>query len=146
MTALNNAHVFQTERDFSFSPEIIYAAFANPDVLARWWGPQGFTNTFHVFEFKQDGQWQFTMHGPDGNDYPNEAYFSELIPAQQIVIRHHCAPFFTLSIKLQALPTGTRLVWQQVFDDAAVAAAIRHIVEPANEQNLDRLQQVLGAR
>jgi hypothetical protein len=31
-----------------------------------------------------------------------------------------------------------------VFEDPAVAARIRHIVEPANEQNLDRLQSVLA--
>jgi hypothetical protein len=30
------------------------------------------------------------------------------------------------------------------FEDSAVAARIRHIVEPANEQNLDRLLSVLA--
>jgi hypothetical protein len=29
--------------------------------------------------------------------------------------------------------------WVQAFDSPEVAAAVRHIVEPANEQNLDRL-------
>ena len=29
--------------------------------------------------------------------------------------------------------------WTQVFDDPAVAKTVRPIVEPANEQNLDRL-------
>lgn len=144
MTASNNANIFKTLRDFTHSAAEIYAAFADRDKLARWWGPEGFTNTFHQFEFKQDGLWQFTMHGPDGNHYPNESYFSELIPAQKIVIRHHCMPFFTLTINLQKKTNGTRLYWDQVFDDAAVAAAIRHIVEPANEQNLDRLQRVLN--
>ncbi|MCP5324920.1 MAG: SRPBCC domain-containing protein [Oceanospirillaceae bacterium] len=145
MTGANNSNTFKTQRDFIHPAAEIYAAFANGDKLARWWGPEGFSNTFHQFEFKQDGLWQFTMHGPDGNSYPNESYFSELIPAQKIVIRHNCMPFFTLSIELQALSAGTRLVWQQTFDDAAVAAALQHIVEPANEQNLDRLQRVLNA-
>src|SRR5262245_13592747 len=30
----------------------IFEAFARPEVLARWWGPNGFTNTFEVFEFR----------------------------------------------------------------------------------------------
>lgn len=32
----------------------------------------------------------------------------------------------------------------QEFEDSAVAARIRHIVEPANEQNLDRLLSALA--
>jgi uncharacterized protein YndB with AHSA1/START domain len=97
MSATTPSNICQTQRDFAYPVMDIYAAFAQPEVLARWWGPQGFTNTFHLFEFKKDGQWKFTMHGPDGHDYLNESYFSELIPGQKIVIRHNCAPFFTLS-------------------------------------------------
>ena len=37
------------------------------------------------------------------------------------------------------------MTWAQEFEDSAVAARIRHIVEPANEQNMDRLQSVLSA-
>jgi hypothetical protein len=40
---------------------------------------------------------------------------------------------------LEGTSAGTLVTWEQVFDDPAVANAIRHIVEPANEQNLDRL-------
>ena len=37
------------------------------------------------------------------------------------------------------IATGTRVHWSQVFEDADVAAAVAHIVEPANEENLTRL-------
>ena len=37
----------------------------------------------------------------------------------------------------------TQLLWQQEFDDAATAQAVKQIVGPANEQNLDRLTAVL---
>lgn len=83
------------------------------------------------------------MIGPDGTAYPNEAVFSAIEPDHQVVIRHTCQPFFTLTITLQANTNGTLVDWAQVFDDAAVAQAVRHIVEPANEQNLDRLARIL---
>jgi hypothetical protein len=41
---------------------------------------------------------------------------------------------------------STLLRGRQAFDDPAVATAFRHIIEPANEQNLDRLQAALAAR
>lgn len=35
-----------TERVMAASPQAVFAAFARPDLLAQWWGPNGFTSTF----------------------------------------------------------------------------------------------------
>lgn len=134
----------RTSRTLPFSLSVIYAAFATPELLSQWWGPEGFTNTFEVFEFKAGGQWRFVMHGPDGKRYPNESVFAQLEPDSKIVIEHVCAPLFTLTVKLNPAPNGTDLSWEQVFADVATAQAVKHIVEPANEQNLDRLTRVLA--
>ena len=136
--------ILQTSRALPFTPEAVYGAFASPEVLATWWGPDGFSNTFEVFEFKVGGPWKFVMHGPDGRDYPNECVFLALEPAGLVVIRHACAPYFTLSVRLTSEAGGTHLDWEQVFDDAGIARAVRHIVEPANGQNLDRLTRALA--
>ena len=134
----------RTSRILPFSPAKIYGAFASPDLLAAWWGPEGFRNTFEVFEFKVGGRWKFVMHGPDGKNYPNESVFVQLEPDSKVVIEHVCAPYFTLTVQLVPVPDGTRLSWEQVFADAKTAQAVKQIVEPANEQNLDRMTQVLA--
>lgn len=133
-----------TARALPFSPEAIYAAFATPELLAQWWGPEGFTNTFEVFEFKAGGQWKFVMHGPDGKNYLNESVFAALEPNRKVVIEHVCAPLFTLTVTLNPVENGTHLSWEQVFVDEATAQAVRSIVGSANEQNLDRLTRVLA--
>lgn len=130
---------FHTSRDIAAAPSAVFAAFKDADRLARWWGPEGFTNSFDVCEFKPGGPWKFTMHGPDGSSYPNESVFAEIETDRKVVIDHVCQPFFRLTVELQASTAGTLLTWTQVFADPAVAQAVRHIVEPANEQNLDRL-------
>lgn len=135
--------VCQTSRNLPFPRSQVFAAFANPEQLAAWWGPEGFTNTFEVFEFNNQGRWKFVMHGPDGAHYPNECLFQE-VSATKIVIRHIGAPDFTLTITLADLDRTTSLHWHQAFDDAAVAARIEHIIVPANEQNLDRLAALLA--
>jgi carbon monoxide dehydrogenase subunit G len=136
---------FQTSRDIAASPDEVFAAFADPHRLATWWGPAGFRNTFDVCEFRPGGAWQFTMHGPDGASYPNTAQFVEIDAPHNIVIDHTCMPFFRLTVTLSAHHHATRLKWAQVFDDANVAAAVAHIVVPANEQNLDRLATEVAA-
>jgi Activator of Hsp90 ATPase homolog 1-like protein len=133
-----------TSRVLPFTRDKVFAAFAQADSLATWWGPDGFKNTFEVFEFKAQGRWKFVMHGPDGTDYPNECVFQEVSPAK-VVIRHTCEPLFTLTVTLANDNSSTLLGWSQAFDDPALAASIWHIIEPANEQNLNRLHAVLAA-
>lgn len=141
---MHRDQILRTARTLPYLPTAVYAAFASASTLATWWGPAGFTNTFQVFEFKVGGRWQFIMHGPDGKHYSNESIFEALEPGAKVVIRHVCPPHFTLTVRLKAVPGGTRLEWEQAFDELQVAQAVRHICEPANEQNLDRLEQALS--
>ena len=135
---------FRTERLLPGTPATVFAAISDPARLARWWGPAGFTNRFERFEFQTGGRWVFDMVGPDGTVYPNESVFEQIEVNRMVVIRHTCQPLFTLTIQLEPAAAGTRLQWTQLLDDAAVAAAVAHIVVPANEQNLDRLTAELG--
>lgn len=137
-------NTFQNHRTFACTPQALFAAIQNPERLARWWGPRGFTNEFAVFDFREGGRWLFDMVGPDGSRYANESVFVHIEDPRQVVIDHTCAPHFRLTITLEPEGEGTRVHWLQVFEDAAFAQAMKHILEPANEQNLDRLGAELG--
>ena len=135
---------FRGYRVLPYQPRAVFEAFARPELLAQWWGPNGFTNTFEVFEFRPGGRWKFVMHGPDGSHHPNESLLLELHGPSRLVIQHVSPPRFVLTVALDPHATGTAITWSQEFEDSVVAARIRHIAEPANEQNLDRLLSVLA--
>lgn len=135
---------FRSHRVLPYRPEAVFAAFARPELLAHCWGPDGFTNTFEVFEFRPGGRWKFVMHGPDGSNHRNESIFLEVHGPSKLVIQHVSPPRFVLTVTLEAHDAGTAITWAQEFEDSTVAARIAHIVEPANEQNLDRLLSVLA--
>ncbi len=137
--------VCATSRLLPFPRRDVFAAFKDGYHLAAWWGPDGFRNTFEVFEFKTQGRWKFVMHGPDGTDYPNENIFLEATP-DRVVIQHVSHPHFTLTVTLADQQGQTMVHWRQAFDDPKVAASIWHIIEPANEQNLNRLHAVLAGQ
>jgi uncharacterized protein YndB with AHSA1/START domain len=136
---------FAHSRFFAAAPAQVFAAFSAPTRLATWWGPDGFRNTFGAFEFTPGGRWQFTMHGPDGKDYANEAVFTVIDPDRAVVIQHTSQPHFQLAIRLVPEGSGTRVIWEQTFASAEIAAAVKHIVEQANEQNLSRWQAEVAA-
>jgi hypothetical protein len=39
--------------------EVVYRAFTDSSVLARWWGLKGFTHTLHAFDPRPGGAWRF---------------------------------------------------------------------------------------
>ena len=128
------------------APAQVYAAMRDPARIARWWGPDGFTNTIHRYEFQPGGQWLLTMHGPDGTDYPNESRFTRLEPDALFEIEHFSGHHFVLTIELRARGTGTDVHWRQTFDSVEHYQRIADFVAGANDQNLRRLRdEVLGA-
>jgi uncharacterized protein YndB with AHSA1/START domain len=137
-------NTFQNSRHVAWPPQAVFDAIGQPERLARWWGPNGFTNQFEVFEFRPGGPWRFDMVGPDGTRYANESVFAHIEADRQVVIDHTCAPLFRLTITLEPEGDGTRVHWLQVFEDAAFAQAMKHILEPANAQNLARLDLELA--
>lgn len=142
--AHNPDNVVNTERVLSASPRQVFAAFEQPDRLAQWWGPDGFTNTFEQFEFKPGGRWVFVMHGPNGANYPNESIFQEIQPNARIVIEHVVNPWFMLTVTLTDRGDQTHLAWVQEFESPEVATRMRSLSKTANEQVLDRLEAILA--
>lgn len=134
---------FRHSIDLPASPVVVFKAFQDPAQLAKWWGPDGFTNSFEVFEFRPGGKWIFTMHGTDGTDHANESEFLEIVPNSLVRLRHTVQPIFEATISLEATESGTQVTWVSVFENEAFAEKMRDFLESANEQNLQRLAEVV---
>ncbi|WP_314728254.1 SRPBCC family protein [Bacillus sp. Marseille-Q3570] len=131
-------------RIFDMPRKKLFQAFNNSDHLAKWWGPKGFTNTFHEFDQCPDGVWRYTMHGPDGVDYENKSVFVDVVEPERIVLRHlEPNHEFLLSVTLEELDGKTQLNWRMLFDSVKECEKIREFCYKANEENLDRLEAQL---
>ena len=119
--------------------EQVFAAIAAPERIAKWWGPAGFTNTIHQFDFVPGGRWLFTMHGPDGKHHPNESRFLRLEPGRIFEVEHASSPHFILTLAFSEAPDGTLVSWHQTFDTVEQFESLAAFVATANQQNLERL-------
>lgn len=130
---------FSSSRHLATSPKNVFKAIEDPAILALWWGPEGFSNDFHEFDFKPGADWKFDMTGPDGKVYPNHCVFQEISPTR-VVIRHlGTVHAFTLAIGIDLEGDGTRITWHMTFDSAEERERVMSYVPACNEQLLDRL-------
>lgn len=137
----------RTTRTVKASREQVFRAWTDPAMLAQWWGPNGFTNTIHVFEPKPGGAWKLTMLGPDGAAYPNESRFMEVVPDERIVFEH-LRPMhpFIAEVRFTEAPEGTHIDWRMIHPSKEEFDKVIGFVPAANEQNLDRLETLLNER
>lgn len=76
------------ERVIGAKREKIWKAWTEQEQVAKWWGPKGFKSTFKEFSVEPGGVWDFVMHGPDGENYPNTVIFKEVTEPERLVYSH----------------------------------------------------------
>src|SRR5690349_21180875 len=75
-------------RDFDAPRELVWEAWTNPQHIAQWWGPRGFTNSVLRMDVRPGGVFELIMHGPDGTDYPNFIEFIEVVRPERLTYAH----------------------------------------------------------
>lgn len=75
-------------REFDAPRELVWQAWTQPEHVAQWWGPHGFTTKISLMEVRVGGVWEHVMRGPDGKEYPNFSHFEEVVPFERIVYTH----------------------------------------------------------
>ena len=124
--------------------ETVYEAFANPLHLQNWWGPEGFTNTFHEFDLKPEGRWILTMHGKEAGNYENSSVFKTVIPKNLVTWKRISPPIFDMEVGFEKISESqTKISFRMIFETKEECEKIRHFATPKNEENFDRLEREL---
>lgn len=125
--------------------ELIWKALTTPEHLQHFWGPDGFTNIYKSFDPRVGGEVRFTMHGPDGTDYPNCFKFLTVEPPHLLRFEHdnggegefdHC---FIGEIELSAEGDKTRIELRLIEESMEARDALAEFALEGGRQNLDRL-------
>ncbi|MES2374734.1 MAG: SRPBCC family protein [Bacteroidota bacterium] len=133
-----------SERVFHTPLLTVFKAWTDPQHLAQWWGPKGFTNTFHEFDPRPGGNWKLTMHGPEKGNYPNESVFVEIVPNKKIVWNRISNPLFQGVVLFYEEGNGTRVVYKMIFGTAEECDKLIKFVPEKNEENFDKLEEELS--
>jgi uncharacterized protein YndB with AHSA1/START domain len=118
--------------------EKVFKAWQDPLMLAKWWGPDGFSLTTSEFNMAPGGSWIFVMHGPDGTDYNNKIVYREIIEPERIAYSHVSGPLFDATATFEDQDGKTWITVCMVFESADLR---NRVVEEFGA--VDGLQQTL---
>lgn len=142
--AASPAHEIVSRRVVNASQSTVYKAWTDPEWLKVWWGPAGFTNTFHSFDLRVGGRWSFVMHGPEKGNYVNECEFTHIDPPKLIAWKRHSQPLFKVLATFEEVAADqTQVTFRQLFDTEKECNKLKPFVVDKNEENFDRLEVVL---
>lgn len=124
---------------------LVWEVWTNPEHIAQWWGPDGFTNTIQQMDLREGGEWKLTMHGPDGTNYPNRSIFKEIVPHEKIVFEHF-NPHFITTIVFEPSGEETLMSWTAVFDTEEMLQTVikAHKADEGMKQNITKLENYIS--
>jgi uncharacterized protein YndB with AHSA1/START domain len=77
------------KRIFDAPRELVFKAWTDPTLLAKWWGPTYFTIPACEVDARPGGKLYIVMHGPKGTvfdvDMPIHGMFQEFVPPSRLV-------------------------------------------------------------
>jgi uncharacterized protein YndB with AHSA1/START domain len=144
-TLPNDKPMIITSRLIAAPRELIWMVLTTPEHLQHFWGPDGFSNTFKSYDLRVGKEARFTMHGPDGSEWPNRFVFLTINPPQLLRWQHdnggegEINHQFTGELELTDEGGKTRVELRIVEASMAARDALPEFVFEGGRQNLDRL-------
>jgi uncharacterized protein YndB with AHSA1/START domain len=128
--------------------ELVFKAYTDPDLFARWWGPSRYENEILKFDQRTGGEWHVVQKGADGAEFAFRGVNHEVVAPERI-----CQTFEYLGVPGHvALQTATfedlgsktkivaQIVFQSVMDrDGMVASGMRD----GADESMNRLADLL---
>lgn len=74
----------ETERTLPAAPPVVFAAFTDPDELAGWWGPEGFSVPSLEFNPRVRASYRIEMQPPEGDSFYLTGEFREVDPPSRL--------------------------------------------------------------
>jgi uncharacterized protein YndB with AHSA1/START domain len=148
-TSTTKPNEISVTRIYDAPVQAVWDAWADPVQAAQWWGPRGFTITTHSKDLRVGGEWNYTMHGPDGTDYPNTTSYLEVEPLAKLVYDHGAnatqPPIFRVTVLFTEVEGKTHLAMTMALPDAEAAQNTRKFIKQAGGNGTwDRLAEYLG--
>lgn len=81
----NKLECLSLTRVFSASIERVFAAWTQPAVLAKWFGPQGYAVIYTTVDLSVDGAYEIVIESPEGQSVRHFGQYLQIIKPTKLV-------------------------------------------------------------
>jgi uncharacterized protein YndB with AHSA1/START domain len=148
MAAKSKSNEIRITRIYDAPVAAVWDAWTDPEQVKQWWGPRGFTITTHSKDLRPGGSWDYTMHGPDGTDYPNTTKYYEVEQYAKLVYDHGAhadkPPLFRVTVLFSEIDGKTKMEMSMALPTPEAAEETRKFIKKAGGNSTwDRLAEFL---
>lgn len=113
-TAAGDPRELVLTRLFDASPDKLYRAWTEPQLLRQFFAPLPWTTPVAELDVRPGGSSRIVMRDPDGNDFPNHGVYLEVVPNARLVFTDAYShawvpaekPFFTAILTFEPVAGG----------------------------------------
>jgi uncharacterized protein YndB with AHSA1/START domain len=154
LTAEPGTQAIRITREFDASPELVFQAFTDPELIVEWLGPRRLAMTLETFEPRSGGSYRYIHRDDNGSEYAFQGVYHEVTAPERIIQTFEFEGLpekghVNLEIATFEEGTGgtTRLVMESVFRSVAARdGALKSGMEHGIKESLERLGELLGKR
>ncbi|HYI99863.1 MAG TPA: SRPBCC family protein [Thermoleophilaceae bacterium] len=73
------------EREFDAPRDRVFAAYTDPELIPRWWGPRDTSTRVDQMDVETGGSWRFAVRTSDGSETGFRGTYREVTPPERIV-------------------------------------------------------------
>jgi uncharacterized protein YndB with AHSA1/START domain len=135
-------------RVFDAPPSRLFEVWTDPEHIARWWGPRGFTVPHHEIDVRAGGRYRICMRSPDGTDHWLRGVYREIVARRRLVFTYawedeNSEPRHETLVTLTFAAEGdkTKLTLRQAVFESVTA---RDAHEGGWTSNFDRLAEYVA--
>lgn len=145
--AKNKPNELYLTRVYDAPVSMVWDAWTDVEQVKHWWGPRGFTITNKSKDLRPGGQWVYTMHGPDGVDWPNITTYHEVVKHSRLVYDHGASettpPLFRVTVEFTEVKGNkTKMEMTMAFESPERAKEIGKFIKQASGNSTwDRLAE-----
>jgi uncharacterized protein YndB with AHSA1/START domain len=140
--------------------ELVFKAWTDPDLLPRWWAPEGFTVPLCEIDARTGGAYRIVMRSPEGDVYPLKGVYIDIRAPERLVFtdnwEEHPSEWQAMlpknnlgeshnTVMFENIGNKTMLILRSVFDSIAVRDAMLKMgTSEGWWQSFERLDRLLA--
>src|SRR2546430_477281 len=100
-------------REFKAPRRLVFDAWTRPELLARWFGPRGWTVPVCEIDLRPGGAYRYVMRGPAGEEMIMRGVYREIVPPERLVCTEGYEGFSEVGWRSQDETLNTAIFTEQ---------------------------------